>query len=270
MLSAKVVARVRWHRRRRTSPTPRAVQAIVAGMPALPCKHGHKHLVHVASTNRFGEPPLAKTRGVRENRTPPGAAGRTTVPQSFVGSLRQRALLGKEVLPRRDEGQGHARGPWIRRGTAAQWRTERVCERDFVTAPRSGAVVRPEEHLLEARVRLRVLALRGHGEAIDVRHDGSRPQLLHVVVVLAVVRCEGVLLGLEVVRVALHHPHVRAVVVVGHVAQRRFRQALAPVFLIAASVQVVVVEGVVSEAKLGLRRRSAPRVLGAGAATTQS
>ena len=260
MLSAKVVARVRWHRRRRTSPTPRAVQAIVAGMPALPRKHGHKHLVHVASTNRFGEPPLAKTRGVRENRTPPGAAGRTTVPQSFVGSLRQRALLGKEVLPRRDEGQGHARGPWIRRGTAAQWRTERVCERDFVTVPRSGAVVRPEEHLLEARVRLRV----------DVRHDGSRPQLLHVVVVLAVVRCEGVLLGQEVVRVALHHPHVRAVVVVGHVAQRRFRQALAPVFLIAASVQVVVVEGVVSEAKLGLRRRSAPRVPGAGAATTQS
>ena len=260
MLSAKVVARVRWHRRRRTSTTPRAMQAIVAGMPALPRKHGHKHLVHVASTNRFGEPPLAKTRGVRENRTPPGAAGRTTVPQSFVGSLRQRALLGKEVLPRRDEGQGHARGPWIRRGTAAQWRTERVCERDFVTVPRSGAVVRPEEHMLEARVRLRV----------DVRHDGSRPQLLHVVVVLAVVRCEGVLLGQEVVRVALHHPHVRAAVVVGHVAQRRFRQALAPVFLIAASVQVVVVEGVVSEAKLRLRRRSAPRVLGAGAATTQS
>jgi hypothetical protein len=114
------------------------------------------------------------------------------------------------------------------------------------------ATVRPKQQLLEASVCFRILLFRRHGEAVDVRNDGRRPKLLHVIVVLPMVCHKSILVATQVVRIAWHNSDVDAVVVIRHVRER----------LLSAAMQVIVVKSVVAESQLctsgsstGRRRR---------------
>eukprot|EP00959_Pyramimonas_sp_CCMP1952_P115948 2423908-Pyramimonas_sp.AAC.1 len=167
--------------------------------------------------------------------------------QGLVGPLRQDELLGAIRAPRSQEGErGATPGPPPL--PAAGRAAEVLGEVHLATAVRPRARMRPQQHLLETGVRLRVLLFGRHREAGDVRRGRRGPQLLDVVGMLPVVAGESVLVWRQGVRVPGHDAHPHAVVVIRHGGQGSLRRSTRRAELGGAAVQVVVVVAVALQA----------------------
>ena len=110
-------------------------------------------------------------------------------------------------------------------------------------------MVRAQQHLLEAGVRLRVFCARRHGEPADVGDRWRRAELLDVSLELAVVLVERVLVRLQCPRVPGNDLDEGGVVVQAHAAQWRRRLHVRRHLLDGAAMQVVLVEVIVLTAQ---------------------